>query len=51
MPFTLQIKADHNPENVAPVNEDWEEEVIIGRGEASGFRLPDPTRSTLPLRA
>lgn len=41
MPFTLQIKADHNPENVAPVNKEWEEEVIIGRGDASGFRLPD----------
>lgn len=45
MPFKLLVQAEHNPENLEPANQEWEAEVIIGRGEASGFRLPDRRKS------
>ena len=41
MSFKLVIQSEHNSENVAPTDQEWETEVVIGRGEASGFRLSD----------
>ncbi|MGD9853119.1 MAG: type VI secretion system-associated FHA domain protein [Nitrospirales bacterium] len=41
MPFKLLIQAANNTGNLIPAKQEWEEEVIIGRGEASGLRLPD----------
>ena len=44
MPFQLIVQTPQGPEFMALSQREWADECIIGRGEASNFRLPDRRR-------
>ena len=44
MPFQLIVQTPQEPEFLPISKREWGEECIIGRGEASHFRLPDRRR-------
>ncbi|MDH5428986.1 MAG: FHA domain-containing protein [Nitrospirota bacterium] len=44
MPFQLIVQTPQGPEFLALSKREWGDECIIGRGEASHFRLPDRRR-------
>ncbi len=44
MPFQLIVQSPHEQDFLALSNREWREECIVGRGEASHFRLKDRRR-------
>ncbi len=44
MPFQLIVQSPHEQDFLALSNREWREECIVGRGEASHFRLQDRRR-------
>ena len=44
MPFQLIVQSPHEQDFLALSNREWKEECIVGRGEASHFRLQDRRR-------
>ncbi|MCZ6801909.1 MAG: FHA domain-containing protein [Nitrospirae bacterium] len=44
MPFQLIVQSPHEQDFLALSNREWREECIVGRGEASHFRLKDQRR-------